>query len=217
MNLSDKIQAIHHYVSIADIISIYTNHNMPTKIPARMHCPLCDSERKHRQNFAIHSDQHWSCYRCNAGGDAISLVMKLLGIGFVEAVADIMSRTNMEHKNISLGNPTDGIIYNLDVVPRNGISAQWCNRMLACEMGQWEDLNAAIQHNRDEKLAQAKARHGVGLITEEILAMEIDIINAEADRKWSTLDAITIETIFNLHALINEAKKKQKKKDWGLA
>lgn len=49
-------------------------------------CPLHDD--RGRPNFYVYPDQDsWFCYRCNVGGDAISLVERVERVGFREAVS----------------------------------------------------------------------------------------------------------------------------------
>ena len=56
----------------------------------RGNCPFCDG----KASFGV-KDTHFTCFKCDAGGDAIEFVKQSQGVGFIEAMKFLGSRSGI--------------------------------------------------------------------------------------------------------------------------
>lgn len=73
-------------VSIRDLYDFDISRETSKRIQAK--CPFHDQRTG---SFTIYKDSNsWFCYSCNIGGDSIEFLRKLKGIGFIEAVKELV-------------------------------------------------------------------------------------------------------------------------------
>jgi len=88
MRTSIDTDQIRRVYSIADIVSRYGIELRPVGRALVGRCPFHSDGG--RPNLHVYgATESWYCYRCSNGGDVISFVMRLEGIGFRDAVAHL--------------------------------------------------------------------------------------------------------------------------------
>lgn len=68
-------------VSITRVLNVHQNRRSGQQVQTR--CPLHPDKSP---SFTIYGDNHFHCFGCNAHGDVITLIQRLHGLSFVDAV-----------------------------------------------------------------------------------------------------------------------------------
>lgn len=85
----DILQAVNEAVSIRQVVGEF----VPLRKRGRNWVGLCPFHADKDPSFSINEDkQIFYCFGCGEGGDAIKFLMKIQGLGFVEAVKNLASR-----------------------------------------------------------------------------------------------------------------------------
>jgi len=73
---------------------IETLLNVKIKKVGKNNTCLCPLHNEKTASFTIFPNNRWYCFGCNAGGDAISFVMRLYNLSFVSAVRFLTGSSN---------------------------------------------------------------------------------------------------------------------------
>jgi len=89
----EKINEIRQSVDIVDVIGEYVH----LKKQGRNYFGLCPFHGENTPSFSVSSDkQIFHCFGCGAGGNVITFIMDIDGIGFQEAVFKLAQKANIE-------------------------------------------------------------------------------------------------------------------------
>jgi len=89
-----KIQEVRERV---DMIALVQRHGVELKKSGRSHKGLCPFHAEKSPSFYVWPDEkRFKCFGCQAGGDAISFVQRLLGKTFVDTVQDLAKELGID-------------------------------------------------------------------------------------------------------------------------
>jgi DNA primase len=106
------IQDLLHRVDIVDLIDAH----VPLKKAGANYAACCPFHNEKSPSFTVSPQkQFYHCFGCGAHGTAIGFMMEYAGMGFIDAVKDLASRSGMQvpeeegrqHRNESRGNTRD--------------------------------------------------------------------------------------------------------------
>nr|WP_249310353.1 DNA primase [Bacillus sp. FJAT-49736] len=88
----EKINEIRQSIDIVDVIGEYVH----LKKQGRNYFGLCPFHGENTPSFSVSSDkQIFHCFGCGAGGNAITFIMDIDGLGFQEAVIKLAEKANI--------------------------------------------------------------------------------------------------------------------------
>lgn len=157
-------------------------------IPARSNrasCPFCSSSSNRKDPTLAYGREWWKCYRCDAKGDVLTLVQKVLNVDFLGAVkfltADLSSGASLPQSRAIAGAGQTRLAAPLTfhAFARNGAQDE-CKR--------WDAENSIIIHERESSIAQVTAQEKMGFISPIHAAMERSYAVEAADRDFGSLD-----------------------------
>ena len=80
-----------------DMIALVQRHGVELKKSGRSHKGLCPFHQEKSPSFYVWADtRRFKCFGCQAGGDAISFVQRLLGKPFVDTVRDLAKELGID-------------------------------------------------------------------------------------------------------------------------
>ncbi|MBE2251366.1 MAG: DNA primase [Myxococcus sp.] len=80
-----------------DMIALVQRHGVELKKSGRSHKGLCPFHQEKSPSFYVWADtRRFKCFGCQAGGDAISFVQRLLGKPFVDTVQDLAKELGID-------------------------------------------------------------------------------------------------------------------------
>ena len=80
-----------------DIIALVQRHGVELKKSGRSYKGLCPFHQEKSPSFYVFPDgKRFKCFGCQAGGDAISFVQRLMGKTFVETVSDLAKELGVD-------------------------------------------------------------------------------------------------------------------------
>lgn len=89
-----KIQEVRERV---DMIALVQRHGVELKKSGRSYKGLCPFHQEKSPSFYVWADEkRFKCFGCQAGGDAISFVQRLLGKPFVDTVRDLAKELGID-------------------------------------------------------------------------------------------------------------------------
>ena len=89
----DKINEIRSKLNIVDVISSY----IPLTKQGRNYFGLCPFHNEKSPSLSVSPDkQIFHCFGCHEGGNVISFISKIEGIGFKEAIEVLAERANIQ-------------------------------------------------------------------------------------------------------------------------
>lgn len=89
-----KIQEVRERV---DMIALVQRHGVSLKKSGRSYKGLCPFHQEKSPSFYVWADEkRFKCFGCQAGGDAISFVQRLLGKPFVDTVQDLAKELGID-------------------------------------------------------------------------------------------------------------------------
>lgn len=168
------------------VVDVLDRLGISVRRGSRAHCPFCISSTNRKDPTLDYGRQWWKCYRCEAKGDVLTLVQKVLNIDFIGAVkfltADLssgatvpQSRASSQVRPMALAAP---LTFNAFV--RDGMRDE-------CQ--HWDAMNSGIIHRRETRIAQATAQQKMGFISPIHAGMERSQAEEVADREFDDLDA----------------------------
>ena len=99
------IQELLHRVDIVDLIDSY----VPLKKAGANYAACCPFHNEKTPSFTVSpGKQFYHCFGCSAHGTAIGFLMEYSGLGFVEAIKELASRTGMVVPEEDARRPSDG-------------------------------------------------------------------------------------------------------------
>lgn len=94
MHISDaKLQEVRER---ADLVALVQRHGVELKKAGRAYRGLCPFHGEKSPSFHVWPDGHFFCFGCQASGDAIGFVQRLLGKPFLETVRDLAAELGIE-------------------------------------------------------------------------------------------------------------------------
>jgi DNA primase len=88
----EVVEQVRHSVDIVDVISEYVQ----LKKQGRNYFGLCPFHGENTPSFSVSPDkQIFHCFGCGAGGNALSFVMQIEGVSFVQAVEKLAGKTGI--------------------------------------------------------------------------------------------------------------------------
>ncbi len=89
-----KIQEVRERV---DMIALVQRHGVELKKSGRSYKGLCPFHGEKSPSFYVWPDEkRFKCFGCQAGGDAISFVQRLMGKTFVDTVRDLAKELGID-------------------------------------------------------------------------------------------------------------------------
>ncbi|WP_209123022.1 DNA primase [Alkalihalobacillus sp. BA299] len=94
----EKIEEVRKSADIVEVINEYVQ----LKKQGRNYIGLCPFHGEKTPSFSVSPDkQLYHCFGCGAGGNVFSFLMELEGLSFIEAVAMLGKKTNIDIPNIN--------------------------------------------------------------------------------------------------------------------
>ena len=148
-----------------DLIGLFRSYGLEakklggsTKLTNRNYMLTCPFHEDEDPSLSINVEKNlWQCFGCGTGGDAIKLVQKIEGIGFVEAVRTLAEKagrledfeTNKE-KNIPLNPPSKGELMLEEKELLNKVAGFYHRRFLDLEEGKQYLKNRGIELTEEQ-------------------------------------------------------------------
>jgi DNA primase len=89
-----KIEEVRERV---DLVALVQRHGVELKKTGRSHKGLCPFHNEKSPSFHVWGEaKRFKCFGCDAGGDAISFVQRLLGKSFVDSVRDLAKEVGVD-------------------------------------------------------------------------------------------------------------------------